>query len=273
MKVVYISFPLNIDENLMNKYYRYVLESGYIPINPISIIKQIQKNLDDEYSAINKRLEIIKRCDEIWIFQKEAKDNMIKDIQIAKLSNIPIRHISIKEENNKNLQMYKYKERLKEVNNFLYSGGRYMNYRQAFNYTSSLESSIEKDRDLSQVQRRYLLSKLYLEHSMFYYISDGYRFIWNLNNNIRSHSLYIIAMRYIRYLEWGNKKINLMKKMFDFVKYDKSILEYTKEWVVERIFLEIQNQAKKEEHSNQDLLDLIYKYEDTFDLVEVFLKD
>ncbi|WIV11124.1 hypothetical protein [Proteiniborus sp. MB09-C3] len=273
MKLIYISFPLDdrkISKEQIDKYCKYVIDKRFLPITSKCIVEQLEKIYDNKHEILDKRLELVKRCDEVWTFQEEVRYNMVDEVKIAKISNIPVRYIELKREISKYGNLYQYKKRLQEVNNLLYSRDIDIGYSIL---TDCLEWEIEIDKGLSRIQKKYLISRVKSDPLTFYDLSNGYRYVWNLNNNLRNRSLYILTMRYIQYLKWGNRKINLMKKMFYFIKRDNSILGHTKEWIIKKLYYEIIKQAEIENHSKSHILGQIYKFEDIHDLVEMFLEE
>lgn len=287
MKLIYISFPLNYsfkyNKKKVDKYCKYVYERRFLPITPINIIEQLERISFNKTQIFNKRLELIKRCDELWIFDNEHTSNMIDDIKVAKTSNIAVVYIDF--EGKENIcndmefyqskledakRLYNYQNYLKEINDLIYSGDL---YKIDYDFGIDLESRVKADNTLLEAQKRYLINKLYSYPLTFDYLDKGYRYIWNLNNNTRNGTLYIRTMYYIKFLEWGDKKINLMRKMFNFVKKDKVILEHIKKSIVESLYYEILGQSELERHPKSFMLKQIYKYEDMYDLVEVFLNN
>lgn len=287
MKLIYISFPLNYsfkyNKEKVDKYCKYVYERRFLPITPINIIEQLERISFNKTQIFNKRLELIKRCDELWIFDNEHTSNMIDDIKVAKTSNIAVVYIDF--EGKENIcndmefyqskledakRLYNYQNYLKEINDLIYSGDL---YKIDYDFGIDLESRVKADNTLLEAQKRYLINKLYSYPLTFDYLDKGYRYIWNLNNNTRNGTLYIRTMYYIKFLEWGDKKINLMRKMFNFVKKDKVILEHIKKSIVESLYYEILGQSELERHPKSFMLKQIYKYEDMYDLVEVFLNN
>lgn len=240
MKLVYITFPLgtrNIDEVKVDKYCKYAVDRGFLPITSTLVIKQLEKVCGNRNEYLNKRLELVKRCDEVWIFQDEILYNMVDEIRIAKLFNIPIRYIELKRKINKEEKLFKYKKSLKKVNDILYSGDI---YRLRNDFINNLEFEIEVEEDLSEIQKEYLIGKLNSYPLTFGYLDNGYRYIWNLNNNLRNYSLYIRTMYYIKSLEMGNRKMFLMEKMFKSIKHDKLIIEHRKQDIIEKLYRDLE---------------------------------
>lgn len=165
----------------------------------------------------------------------------------------------------------RYNKWLMMVNNLLYSGDLYINSFGIKKYISYLEFNIKEDNLLSDIQKDYLLGKLNSKPLTSYYLQMGYRNIWNLNNNIRDSEVYMATMYYIKFMEWGNKKVNLLKKMFIFVKQDNIISDNLKKMIFCKIYYEIQKQAEIEKHNNRHILYQINKDEDIHDLLEAFL--
>ncbi|SHH59645.1 DUF7768 domain-containing protein [Sporanaerobacter acetigenes] len=287
MKLIYVSFPLSdnskYNKENVDKYCKYALEQRCLPVTPIAIIEQLERVSDGKDQIFNKRLELIKRCDELWFFEKEYTSNMINEIQVAKSLNIAVRYIDFEGKSDKSnvlenyqskyekaKRVYNYQKYLKGVNDLLYSGDL---YKIDYSFKSYLEGRIEDDDILSETQKKYLSNKLHSYPFTFDYLDKGYRYIWNLNNDIRNDTLYVRTMYFIKFLEWGDKKVSLMKKMFNFIRNDKAISEHRKRKIVEDLYYEIVKQSELEKHPKNFMLKEIYKYEDIHDLLEAFLED
>ena len=102
MKKVYIcssyaskgSIPENVER--AKKYSRMAIEKMCIPVTPHIYFTQF---MDDKVPierqiALNIGLELIKECDELWMFG-EAAGGMIPEIELAKELKIPVRTFTI----------------------------------------------------------------------------------------------------------------------------------------------------------------------------------
>lgn len=83
MKLIFICAPYSrLDENYYKSinYCRYVVEKGFIPINPITMYHDVlDERVPNEYivlSEANKKL--ISLCDEVWVFGN-APESLIAD--------------------------------------------------------------------------------------------------------------------------------------------------------------------------------------------------
>ncbi|MBO5019050.1 MAG: DnaD domain protein [Clostridia bacterium] len=83
MKLIFICAPYSrLDENYYKSinYCRYVVEKGFIPINPITMYHDVlDERVPNEYSIlseVNKKL--ISLCDEVWVFGN-ASESLIAD--------------------------------------------------------------------------------------------------------------------------------------------------------------------------------------------------
>ncbi len=268
MKVVYISFSFRDIERKNSEdiraYFKYALKEGVLPINPISIAKELQEASTHKKGIFNKRLELIKRCDEVWVFQEKIQDNMIQDVNVAKRHNIPVKFIDLRHNMSKAERLQRYKIILKKVNDYIYSAN---SNKFDPNYFNKLHGEIMNDSYLTKDQKFNFLFKIQDISSDEENLRYGHKYVWNLNKHVRSTTAYKLTMVYIEKLEMGEKKMFLMKKLFETIKSDKIALETHKKNIIGKIFDEIRR------HSENPVLEQIYKYEDIYDLVETFLKD
>ena len=231
MKLIYISFPIHYnsykyDEEEADKYCKYILENGFLPITCIGLTKQLERISVNKIDSLNKRLELIKRCDELWYFTKEtANIYMMEDITIAKSLNIPVKYISsenlvgkyinpYKDKYEEIRSLYNYKEYLNEVNRLIYSGEIYKN---SDGFQSEVEVKIREDETLSKVQKRYLIIKISsYEHSTLFH-----NYTWKLNHYLRKATYaYRYTMDNILQITDIEKKTRLVNKLYESLKYD-----------------------------------------------------
>lgn len=96
-KLVYICSPYHgdMEQNRQNavEYCEYAAQMGVTPLAPHTIFTQY---LDDDVPSqrevgIRMGLELLKRCDEIWVFGPEITEGMKREIIQANIERIPIR--------------------------------------------------------------------------------------------------------------------------------------------------------------------------------------
>ncbi len=73
---------------------RYVLKRGAVPVNPFTTYGYYLYELVDRDLVRNANNNLIKRCDELWIFG-EISDGVLAEIQIFKELGRPIRYFDI----------------------------------------------------------------------------------------------------------------------------------------------------------------------------------
>jgi hypothetical protein len=99
LKLVYICSPLHGDiKNNIRKadeYCVYALRQGVIPLAPHTVFTRY---LDDNIPEQRQRgvqigIELLRRCDELWVFGKTVSPGMTSEINTAQVLKIPIRCI------------------------------------------------------------------------------------------------------------------------------------------------------------------------------------
>lgn len=97
-KKVYICSPLsgNIGENIekAKKYCREVSLKGFLPIASRIYFTQFldDNKLEERNMGMVMGLELLKLCDEIWVFGDIISEGMKKEIEFAKKLNIEIKY-------------------------------------------------------------------------------------------------------------------------------------------------------------------------------------
>lgn len=97
MKLVYIASPYtgDIPSNLerAKEYRKQALEQGVIPVAPHLLYPQFLKDSDPAERSLGLRagLELLARCEEMWIFGEGISPGMSREIQFAQGLGIPIR--------------------------------------------------------------------------------------------------------------------------------------------------------------------------------------
>ena len=93
MKKIYICSPLrgNTKQNIKDakKYCRYVIKKGFMPIAPHIYFTQIlDDNIEEERNlGIKMGIELLKLCDELWVFGDKITAGMNKEISYCKKIN------------------------------------------------------------------------------------------------------------------------------------------------------------------------------------------
>lgn len=94
MKKVYICAPLggDVKGNLEKaiQYTRYALESGVAPVVSHFYALCLNDDVKEERKlGMDAGIELLKDCDEIWVFGDKITSGMSKEIEIAEFLNIP----------------------------------------------------------------------------------------------------------------------------------------------------------------------------------------
>jgi len=103
MKLVYICSPLrgNIEKNMKKAiaYCACAARQGVIPIAPhTTFTLYLQDNIDAQrQQGLNMGLELLKRCDELWVCGDTVSQGMKGEISQAKEQNIPTRYLPDRE--------------------------------------------------------------------------------------------------------------------------------------------------------------------------------
>ena len=94
-KLIYVCSPVkgDIEENITRAkdYCKTVLIMGYIPIAPHVAFDGIlnDKVQQERETALAIGLELVKRCDEVWVFGNVISEGMQGEIELAKQIGIP----------------------------------------------------------------------------------------------------------------------------------------------------------------------------------------
>lgn len=103
MKLVYICSPLRGDiegnKQRATDLCKYAAEQGVIPLAPHTIFTQY---LDDTIADQRKKglkmgLELLERCDELWLFGDEPSSGMLKELEAANRLGIPVVAVCIQQ--------------------------------------------------------------------------------------------------------------------------------------------------------------------------------
>ena len=95
-KVVYVCSPLKgeLQENITKaiQYCRQTKELGYIPYAPHVLFTTFMDDNDpkERIIAMHMGLEMLKKCDELWVFGSQITEGMAREILRAKELGIPV---------------------------------------------------------------------------------------------------------------------------------------------------------------------------------------
>lgn len=98
MKMVYICSPLrgDIDENIKNavRYSKDAANQGVLPLAPHTIFTQYLNDLIPaaRQQGLKMGLELLARCDELWVYGSLISEGMQAEILYAKERNMPIKY-------------------------------------------------------------------------------------------------------------------------------------------------------------------------------------
>ena len=99
MKLVYIASPyagdVQANTEAAKGYCRAALEEGVVPIAPHLLYPQFLEDSDPAERNLGLRagLELLARCDELWVCGPEISPGMSREIQFAQGLGIPIRQV------------------------------------------------------------------------------------------------------------------------------------------------------------------------------------
>lgn len=97
--LVYIASPFagDIENNVeaAKEYCRAAMEEGVTPVAPHLIYPQFLDDSDPAQRSmgLNAGLELLSRCDELWVCGSEVSSGMQREIQFAKALGLPIRQV------------------------------------------------------------------------------------------------------------------------------------------------------------------------------------
>lgn len=96
-KVVYIAsaYSGNIENNveLTRAYSRYAVSEEACPLNPVLNLHGVLDEGSDREKALSIDLELLHRCDELWVFGIPTK-GMKREIAEAEKLKMPVRYFS-----------------------------------------------------------------------------------------------------------------------------------------------------------------------------------
>lgn len=100
MKKVYICSPYagdKLNASLARVYSRYAINQKVCPVTPHLLYPQFLNDRDPKQRAIGLKcgVELLKLCDELWVFGRRISEGMSREIDLAKEMDIPIRRFRL----------------------------------------------------------------------------------------------------------------------------------------------------------------------------------
>ena len=98
-KIIFVSSPFsgNVERNIIKArdYCRYVVDRNHIPLAPHLLFPQFMddSNLEERSKAIGFGLELLKLCDEVWVFGDTISSGMEEEMEFAKRIDKAIKYI------------------------------------------------------------------------------------------------------------------------------------------------------------------------------------
>lgn len=102
MKFVYVCSPLrgNVERNIRkaNGYCLFAAKQSVVPIAPhVMFTGFLDDTIPEERSlGLSMGLELLKRCDEIWVFGERISEGMAAEIMAAEQLDLPIKYFDDK---------------------------------------------------------------------------------------------------------------------------------------------------------------------------------
>lgn len=102
--IIFVSSPYSgdVEKNteLAQSYCRFVVEQGHTPIAPHLLFPQFldEKSAWVRATGIGMGLQLLERCDELWVFSEESppyiSSGMAIEIHFAEEKQIPVRYVT-----------------------------------------------------------------------------------------------------------------------------------------------------------------------------------
>ncbi|MGF7185295.1 hypothetical protein GGQ84_001381 [Desulfitispora alkaliphila] len=99
---VYVCSPLRGDiERNINRaigYSRFVYAEGGIPLAPHIIFTRFLDDEDpaDRKAGIEMGIQLLRKCDELWVFGEKITEGMDREVSVAKALKIPVKRFNEK---------------------------------------------------------------------------------------------------------------------------------------------------------------------------------
>ena len=95
--LVYICSPFSgdVENNVIKaqKYSRYALDEGNIPIAPHLLFPQFMSDESERRLAMHFNYVLLGKCEEVWVFGDNISPGMAEEIKIAEKRKMKIRYI------------------------------------------------------------------------------------------------------------------------------------------------------------------------------------
>lgn len=98
-KLIYVASPLRGDyERNIEKakeYSKRVIDTGHIPFTPHLLFTQFTDDTmpEERELGISMGIEVLKKCDELWVFGNYISEGILGEIKAANKLNIPVKYI------------------------------------------------------------------------------------------------------------------------------------------------------------------------------------
>lgn len=102
MKLVYVCSPFrgDVEVNIVraNRYCRFAATEGVVPLAPHTIFTQFLDDNDKEEreTGIFLGLELLKHCEELWVFGSKVTEGMEKELAVASDRGMVIKYFNDK---------------------------------------------------------------------------------------------------------------------------------------------------------------------------------
>lgn len=89
MKTIFVCSPYRGDieknEEFARKASRSVVDEGHLPIAPHLLLPQFMNEETERAKAIEMNKQILRRCDELWVYGNEITEGMKEEINFASI--------------------------------------------------------------------------------------------------------------------------------------------------------------------------------------------
>ena len=99
-KLIYVCSPYSGDDDFgkaaLHSICRFCLRQDVIPVSPslyFSLLMDPRSRHSRDHAAAAS-IELMKRCDEVWVFGEESTFAMAREITHAEMDNLKIRHFA-----------------------------------------------------------------------------------------------------------------------------------------------------------------------------------
>jgi hypothetical protein len=101
VKLIYVCSPLRGDvegnRERCRAYCEYVFDAGYYPIAPHLQLDWLDDNDEcDRASGMKMGIDVLKECDELWVFGDGISNGMAAEIRAAEARRMPTKRVDTK---------------------------------------------------------------------------------------------------------------------------------------------------------------------------------